>query len=57
MSSVLEAVREVLGLPSELADFPQYAPYIVMFEYVISGLLLLVVVASVFKILVNWSKN
>lgn len=57
MSTLIEAIRSVLGIPPELEYFPDLLPYALFFEYAISGLLLLVVVASVFKIIINWAKN
>ena len=57
MTTVIEALREVLGLPIELTDYPQLLPYVGLFEYILAGLLVLVVVASIFKLLINWAKN
>lgn len=56
MSTIIEGVRQVLGIPDGIELYPEMLKYVGLFEYIISGLLLIVVVASVFKILVNWSK-
>lgn len=50
MTTIIEAMREVLGAPSPWV-VDGVVHYELMFEYLASVLLLLIVVSSVFKIL------
>lgn len=63
MDTVIEALREVLGtpdfynvIPGQQNQYPQW-DYGAMFEYLVASLLLIIVVGSVFKILVNLFKR
>lgn len=58
MQTVLEALREILGVPEfyvKLGNATNYTwDYGAMIEYAIAGILVIVVVSSVFKILKGW---
>ena len=58
MKTILEALREYLGNPNfyvKLGGYTNYTwDYGAMLEYAIGGILLIVVVSSVFKILRSW---
>lgn len=59
MQTIIEALREFIGTPDFYIENGNYSgswDYGAMIEYVIAGLVLLVVVASVFKFLLNLSK-
>lgn len=59
MQTIMEALREFIGTPDFYIENGSYSgswDYGAMIEYVIAGLILLVVVASVFKFLLNLSK-
>jgi len=55
MNTVIEALREILGVPEfyvRLGTSTNYSwDYGAMLEYAIAGMLLLIVVGSVFKII------
>lgn len=54
MDTVIEALREIIGTPDfyiEQSGYSSYWDYGAMLEYTIAGVLVCVVVASVFKFL------
>lgn len=58
MNTILDALREYLGNPDFYVKFGSSTNYTwdygAMLEYAIGGILLIVVVSSVFKILRSW---
>lgn len=58
MNTIIDALREFLGEPDfykHLTSSTNYTwDYGAMLEYVLAGILLLIVVGSVFKILRGW---
>lgn len=58
MNTIIDALREFLGEPDfykQLTSSTNYTwDYGAMLEYVLAGMLLLIVVGSVFKILRGW---
>lgn len=59
MQSLLEAVREIIGEADFYIQNGNYSgtwDYGAMTEYLVCALLLLVTVASIFKLLINWNK-
>lgn len=57
MQTVMEALREILGTPDFYIEGSNYSStwdYGAMIEYAIAGILVIVVVSSVFKILKGW---
>lgn len=57
MNTVLEALREFLGTPDFYIENGNYSStwdYGAMLEYAFAGLVLLIVVGSIFKILRGW---
>lgn len=57
MQTVMEALREILGTPDFYIEGSNYSStwdYGAMIEYAIAGILVTVVVSSVFKILKGW---
>lgn len=57
MQTVIEALREILGTPDFYIEGSNYSStwdYGAMIEYAIAGILVIVVVSSVFKILKGW---
>lgn len=58
MQTVLNALRDIIGVPEfyvRLGNQTNYTwDYGAMIEYCIAGILVLVVVSSVFKILKGW---
>lgn len=59
MQTIIEAVREVLGTPNFYFDDSAYNSwdYGSMIEYIVCALVLLIVISSVFKLLLNLSKR
>ena len=55
MNSLLEGIRTILGTPNFYLE-NGYTDYGAVYEYVICGVVLCVVVASVFKFLLNLLK-
>lgn len=60
MQTIIEALREIIGTPDfyvRLGGATNYSwDYGAMIEYFGALLLVLIVVASVFKLILNWSK-
>lgn len=60
MQTLINALREIIGTPEfyvRLAGSQNYSwDYGAMIEYFGALLLVLIVVASVFKLILNWSK-
>lgn len=59
MQTLLQSVREILGTADFYIENGNYSgswDYGAMCEYFVCALLLLIVVTSVFKLLLNWSK-
>lgn len=58
MDTIIEALREIIGTPEfyvRLANQQNYTwDYGAMIEYSIAGILVLIVVSSVFKIIKGW---
>lgn len=57
MQTVIDALREILGTPDFYIEGSNYSStwdYGAMIEYAIAGILVIVVVSSVFKILKGW---
>lgn len=57
MQTVIEALRDILGTPDFYIEGSNYSStwdYGAMIEYAIAGILVIVVVSSVFKILKGW---
>ena len=58
MQTVIDALREIIGIPdfyTRLENQQNYTwDYGAMIEYAIAGILVIVVVSSVFKILKGW---
>lgn len=58
MQTVIDALREIIGMPEfyvRLGNATNYTwDYGAMIEYAIAGILVIVVVSSVFKILKGW---
>lgn len=57
MQTVINALRQILGTPDFYIDNGNYNStwdYGSMIEYAIAGILVIVVVSSVFKILKGW---
>lgn len=57
MQTVIDALRDILGTPDFYIDGNNYSStwdYGAMIEYAIAGILVIVVVSSVFKILKGW---
>lgn len=58
MQTVIEALREILGNPDFYIEassgYSSSWDYGAMIEYAIAGILVIVVVSSVFKILKGW---
>lgn len=58
MQTVIDALREIIGIPEfyvRLGNATNYSwDYGAMIEYAIAGILVIVVVSSVFKILKGW---
>lgn len=58
MQTVIDALREIIGMPEfyvRLGNATNYTwDYGAMIEYSIAGILVIVVVSSVFKILKGW---
>lgn len=58
MQTVIDALREIIGTPEfyvKLGNQTNYTwDYGAMIEYAIAGILVIVVVSSVFKILKGW---
>lgn len=58
MQTVIDALREIIGNPEfyvKLGNATNYSwDYGAMIEYAIAGILVIVVVSSVFKILKGW---
>lgn len=58
MQTVINALRDIIGVPEfyvRLAGAQNYSwDYGAMIEYSIAGILVLIVVSSVFKILKGW---
>ena len=58
MQNVMEALREIIGAPdfyTRLENQQNYTwDYGAMIEYTIAGVLVLIVVSSVFKIIKGW---
>lgn len=57
MQTVINALREILGTPDFYIESSGYSStwdYGAMIEYAIAGILVIVVVSSVFKILKGW---
>lgn len=57
MQTVIDALREILGTPDFYIEGNNYNStwdYGAMIEYAIAGILVIVVVSSVFKILKGW---
>lgn len=60
MQTLIESLREIIGTPDFYIENGQYNgqwDYGSMIEYIICGLIVLVVIASVFKFILNWSKR
>ena len=59
MQTLIEALREIIGSPEFYITNGSYSgswDYGAMIEYIGTLLLVLIVVASVFKLILNWSK-
>lgn len=57
MQTVIDALREILGTPDFYIEGSNYSStwdYGAMIEYAIAGILVIVVVSSVFKIIKGW---
>lgn len=57
MQTVIDALRDILGTPDFYIEGNNYSStwdYGAMIEYAIAGILVIVVVSSVFKILKGW---
>lgn len=57
MQTVIDALRDILGTPDfyiEGSNYNSTWDYGAMIEYAIAGILVIVVVSSVFKILKGW---
>lgn len=58
MQTIINALREIIGIPEfyvRLGNQTNYTwDYGAMIEYAIAGILVIVVVSSVFKILKGW---
>lgn len=58
MQTVIDALRDIIGVPEfyvRLGNATNYSwDYGAMIEYAIAGILVIVVVSSVFKILKGW---
>lgn len=57
MQTVIDALREIIGTPDFYIESSGYSStwdYGAMIEYAIAGILVIVVVSSVFKILKGW---
>lgn len=58
MQTIINALREIIGIPEfyvKLGNATNYTwDYGAMIEYAIAGILVIVVVSSVFKILKGW---
>lgn len=57
MQNVIDALREIIGTPDFYIESSGYSStwdYGAMIEYAIAGILVIVVVSSVFKILKGW---
>lgn len=57
MQTVINALREIIGTPDFYIEGSNYSStwdYGAMIEYAIAGILVIVVVSSVFKILKGW---
>ena len=59
MTTILEALREILGVPEfyvKLGNQTNYSwDYSAMIEYMVGAVILCIVVSSVFRILVRWA--
>lgn len=57
MQTVIDALREILGTPDFYIESSGYSStwdYGAMIEYAIAGILVIVVVSSIFKIIKGW---
>ncbi len=61
MQTLIEALREIIGSPEfyvRLGGSTNYTwDYGAMIEYFVASLIVLVVVASVFKLIVHWASG
>lgn len=53
MVPLIEVLRSIIGISGQEAN----SSYGFLMEYTIAGMLIVIVVGSIFKILVNWSKR
>lgn len=56
MQSVVESLREVLGIPDFYSSSGSI-DYGAVTEYVLAGIILCIIISSIFKFIYNWVKN